>query len=288
MKKIIFSLVMVITVFIMTGLSLKAQIIDVTAEKNFSSIGKTYEGQSDNYGFQVRPFSVGEGGYFGFYLDHKYNQFAHCFITNGRETAWSGGLSFVNLNNNNNLFFKMNLGLKQATIRYEKLNCDYNDYQKDFLFDGLMTLAYYRPEVDFFNRTIITASMNQPITSQKKLYYDSKIVDLPDSVSANLQYFSLNLDQTLLRFYLSEDWIANLDVNIGYSFEHPIITSTKEIENSSFIFGGSISIFGGEHFYQNMIKVYAYQQVGGFMPGFNAGVGINLTPIIVLLLPRGC
>lgn len=285
MKKIIFSLVAVVIVIITSSLSLKAQKINVTAEKYFGNIGKEYRTQSDAYQLEICPF--GENANFGFYLGSLYRQFDDCGITNGRMTSWAGGFSF-NYLSENNLFFKMNLGLRQAIVRFEKLSYNYNDFQENLDFDGLVSIGYYRPEADFFVRTILTARGNQPFSVKKKLYYDNQIIALDDSLGANLQNFTLELEQNLIKFSLNQDWTAALDFNIGYSLEHSMLVNDPSTKNSSFVFGGSIAVFGRDYFYQNMLKICVYNKSGGVQPGTFFGFKVNLVPLIFLIWPKNC
>jgi hypothetical protein len=285
MKKFIFSLVAVVIVIITASLSIQAQKINVTAEKSFGNIGKEYRNQTDAYQLEICPF--GQEANFGFYLGSLYRQFDDCGITNGRMTSWAGGFSF-NYLSENNLFFKMNLGLRQAIVRFEKLSYDYNDFQENLDFDGLLSIGYYRPEFDFFSRTILTAKGNQPFGVKKRLYYDNQIVALDDSLAANLQNFTLNLEQNLIKFSLNQDWNAALDFNIGYSLEHSMLINDPLAKTSSFVFGGSFSVFGGDYFYQDMIKIYAFNKSGGFQPGAFVGVKLNIVPLIYFLWNKTC
>jgi len=285
MKKFIFSLVAVVIVIITASLSIQAQKINVNAEKSFGNIGKEYRNQTDAYQLEICPF--GQEANFGFYLGSLYRQFDDCGITNGRMTSWAGGFSF-NYLSENNLFFKMNLGLRQAIVRFEKLSYDYNDFQENLDFDGLVSIGYYRPEFDFFSRTILTAKGNQPFGVKKRLYYDNQIVALDDSLAANLQNFTLDLEQNLIKFPLNQDWNAALDFNIGYSLEHSMLINDPLAKTSSFVFGGTITVFGGDYFYQDMVKIYAFNKSGGFQPGTFVGIKVNFVPLFFLLWPKNC
>lgn len=285
MKKIIFSLAVLIIAISATGLSVKAQKVNLTAEKIFGNLGKEYRTQTDAYQLEICPF--GEEANFGFYLGSLYRQFDDCGITNGRMTSWAGGFSF-NYLSENYLFFKMNLGLRQAIVRFEKFGYDYNDFQENLDFDGLISIGYYRPEADFFARTILTAKGNQPFGVKKRLYYENQIVALDDSSGANLQNLTLNLEQNLIKFYLSQEWVAALDFNLGYSLEHSMLINNPLANTSSFVIGGSIAVFGRDYYYQDVMKIYFGYKSGGFQPGTFVEIKVNFVPAFFLVWPKNC
>lgn len=282
-KKVLFLVVLIII-----GTTASAQVLDLVTTKTWGNIGKNYKSQTDGYYVDICPFGPSDGSSsLGFYGGNLYGQFAQEGITNGRITSWFGGFS-VNALTDNNLFFKIHAGFKQSTVRYEKFNCDFNDYQENFDFDFLGKFGFYKPEAEFLNRTIFTFAGNQPITTKKRLYYDDNFVSLNDSLASNLQFLSVNLDQTIYKFGLDKNnnWLLNFDLNLGYVLEHPILKLNES--SSYFTVGGGISIFGGDYFNQNMCELRIFNKIGSFQPGWQIEVKFNLVPLVFFFMGENC
>lgn len=284
-KKILFFVVLII----MIGTTVSAQVFDAGTVKTWSGIGQTNKIQTDGYYFDICPFVTSDNSTFlGIYGGNLYSQFSQTGITNGRITSWFGGLS-INSMTENYLFFKFHVGFKNSITRYETFFKDYNDYQKDFSGEFLGNLGFYNPEASFFNRTMITFEGSQPITTEKRHYYDDQFVSLNDSLAYNSQFMSAEVAQTIYKFSIDKEnnWFLNFDLSIGYVFKHEILDINKN--SSYFTLGGGVSIHGSDCYNQNAVKVSVIYETGGLFKGTPClKVEADVVTIVFWLFGENC